>query len=82
MVAGELDLVREGLMEVQQKAAAVWETVYGSEVGEGQDVVLQGLTQEELYGVRGIMTAWEGKQSRWVVGTCGKSKLLKPDNVL
>ena len=29
--ADELDSVREGLAEVQQKVATVWQTVYGSE---------------------------------------------------
>ena len=36
--AGGLDLVREGLAEVQQKMASVWKTVYGSEVVMGEEV--------------------------------------------
>ena len=33
--ADGLDLIREGLTEVQQKVASVWRTVYGSEVARG-----------------------------------------------
>ena len=43
--AGGQDLVREGLMEVQQKMAVVWKTarVYGSEVARGEEAVFCGL---------------------------------------
>ena len=34
--AGGLDSVRGGLGEVQQKVAAMWQTVYGSEVARGK----------------------------------------------
>ena len=33
-----LDLIQEGLAEVQQKVANVWRTVYGSEVARGEEV--------------------------------------------
>ena len=41
--AGGLDLVQEGLMEVQQKMATIWKTVYGLEVAKGEEAVFFAL---------------------------------------
>ena len=75
-----LDLVREGLAEVQQKMASVWRTVYGSEVVRGEEVVLCGLAQNMLNGCQGVVREWNADRDRWVIEAGGKSLLIKAGN--
>ena len=58
-----LDLVREGLAEVQQKMAGVWKTVYGSELVKGEEVVFSGLTQAMLNGCKGYVKEWDADRA-------------------
>jgi len=75
-----LDLVREGLAEVQQKMAGVWRTVYGSEVVRGEEVVLCGLAQNMLNGCQGVVREWNADRDRWVIEAGGKRLLIKAGN--
>ena len=72
MKAGGLDLVREGLTEVQQKMATIWKTVYGSEVAKGEEAVLCGLAQALLNGCKGAVKEWNDDRDRWVVEASGQ----------
>ena len=75
-----LDLVREGLAEVQQKMASVWRTAYGSEVVRGEEVVLCGLAQNMLNGCQGVVREWNADRDRWVIEAGGKKLLIKAGN--
>jgi hypothetical protein len=77
---GGLDLVREGLAEVQQKMATVWQTVYGSEVTKGEEAVLYGLAQALLNGCKVVVKEWDDDRDRWAVEINGKSILVKAGN--
>ena len=79
--AEELGSVREGLAKVQQKVAAMWQTVYGSEVAMGKEVVFCGLTQAELNSCRGVVKEWNDGRERWVIEASGKNILLKAGNI-
>ena len=59
----------------------MWQTVYGSEVAGGKEVVFCGLTQAELNGCRGAVKEWDDDRERWVVEASGKSLKLKAGNV-
>jgi len=63
--AGGLDSVRGGLGEVQQKVAAMWQTVYGSEVARGKEAVFSGLTQTDLNGCKGLVKDWDADRDRY-----------------
>jgi hypothetical protein len=78
--AGGLDSVRGGLGEVQQKVAAMWQTVYGSEVARGKEAVFSGLTQTDLNGCKGLVKDWDADRDRWVVEDGGKKILVKAGN--
>ena len=65
--AEELGSVREGLAEMQQRVAAMWQTVHGLEVARGTEVVFCGLTQAELNGCRGAVKEWNDDRERWAV---------------
>ena len=78
--AGGLDSVREGLKQVQQKVAAMWQTVYGSEVARGKEAVFSGLTQTDLNGCKGLVKDWDADRDRWVVEDGGKKILVKAGN--
>ena len=80
MKVGGLDLVREGLTEVQQKMATIWKTVYGSEVTKGKEAVLYGLAQALLNGCKGTVKEWDDDRDQWVVETNGKNILVKAAN--
>ena len=67
VMAEGLDLVREGLAEVQQKMASVRKTVYGSEVVKGGEVVLSGFAQAMLNGCKGYVKEWDANRYLWVV---------------
>ena len=77
---GGLDLIREGLTEVQQKMATIWKTVCGSEVTKGEEAVLYGLAQALLNSCKGIVKEWDDDRDRWVVETNGKNILVKAGN--
>lgn len=78
--AGGLDSVRGGLGEVQQKVAAMWQTVYGSEVAWGKEAVFSGPTQTDLNGCKGLVKDWDADRDRWVVEDGGKKILVKAGN--
>jgi hypothetical protein len=78
--AGGLDSVRGGLGEVQQKVAAMRQTVYGSEVARGKEAVFSGLTQTDLNGCKGLVKDWDADRDRWVVEDGGKKILVKAGN--
>ena len=80
MKDGGLDLAREGLMEVQQKMATVWQTVYGSKVTKGEEAVLYGLAQASLNGCKVSVKEGDDGRDRWAVKMNGKSILVKAGN--
>ena len=76
------DAVQGELKEVQQKTQSLWETICGSAVTKGKDVVLYGLAQASLNGWRGTVMEWDDKCDRWTVRINGKNLLVKTGNLL
>ena len=58
MQAEGLDLIQEGLVEVQQKVTNVRRTAYRLEVGRGEEVVLCSLAQNMLNSCQGVVKEW------------------------
>ena len=76
------DAVQGELKEVQQKTQSLWETICGSAVIKGKDLVLYGLVQASLNGCRGTVVEWEEHRDRWTVRINGKNLLVKTGNLL
>ena len=76
------DAAQEELKEVQEKTQSLWETICGSAVTEGKDVVLYGLAQASLNGCRGTVVEWDDNRDRWTVRINGKNLLVKTGNLL
>ena len=62
MVGEGRNAVQEELKEVQEKTQSLWETICGSAVTKGKDVVLYGLAQASLNGCRGTVCGGMGWQ--------------------
>ena len=82
MVGEGRDAVQEELKEVQEKTQSLWETICGSAVTKGKDVVLYGLAQASLNGCRGTVVKWDDNRERWTVRIDGKNLLVKTGNLL
>ena len=76
------DAVQEELKEMQEKTQSPWETICGSAVTKGKDVVLYGLTQASLNGCRGTVVEWDDNCDQWTVRINGKNLLVKTGNLL
>ena len=77
-----MDVIQEELKEVHQKTQSLWETICGSAVTKGKDVVLYGLAQASLNGCRGAVVEWDDNRDRWTVKIGGKNLLVKTGKLL
>ena len=58
----------------------MWKTVYRSEVAQGKEAVLSGLTQAVLNSCEGVVKEWDADWDQWVVEDRGKKTLVKAGN--